>query len=366
MPSAKPTDTDRTPAPRRPHSAPPRSLDPSPPPPVPPTSRDTLPAVVAGLVCWIVVNANLLALAGRHLPLRASSLADPPTVATILRTNAMYVEILVLMVVVRLLTRHRHGAELVASRAPTREVAKRETQLVLTYGVAAMVGGYLLGRAFGWHAFGFHLDGMVIRTGQPVTPAEAVVWAAYNLLAYAVLPLAFFRRRYSAERLNLRSVDRRGDLLVVVVVLLLESAVQLLVTPDSILGLAPRQALLGAPLTFALSFAGTVLPTMVFVFCVLTPRYLRLTGSIPATVLLGGLTYALLHFFDGWTTFASPADALISVFYLVLFYTGPGMFKTYLTLRTANAWTHVWAYHAIAPHTLVDTPMFVRIFGIRG
>ncbi|MET9019671.1 hypothetical protein ABZV93_06800 [Actinopolymorpha sp. NPDC004070] len=68
----------------------------------------------------------------------------------------------------------------------------------------------------------------------------------------------------------------------------------------------------------------------------------------------------------GWTTFASPADALISVLYLVLFYTGPGMFRTYLTLRTANAWTHVWAYHAIAPHTLVDTPMFVRIFGIRG
>jgi hypothetical protein len=34
--------------------------------------------------------------------------------------------------------------------------------------------------------------------------------------------------------------------------------------------------------------------------------------------------------------------------------TGPGMFETFLTLRTGNARVHVWAYHAIAPHTLVD------------
>jgi hypothetical protein len=103
---------------------------------------------------------------------------------------------------------------------------------------------------------------------------------------------------------------------------------------------------------------------MVFVYCILTPRYLRLTGSVPATVILGGVTYALLHFFDGWTTFADPVDALMSVLFLLLFYAGPGMFKTFLTVRTGNAWVHVWAYHAIAPHTLVDSPMMVRTFGI--
>jgi hypothetical protein len=27
---------------------------------------------------------------------------------------------------------------------------------------------------------------------------------------------------------------------------------------------------------------------------------------------------------------------------------GPGMIKTVLTLRTGNAWVHVWAYHALA------------------
>ena len=35
------------------------------------------------------------------------------------------------------------------------------------------------------------------------------------------------------------------------------------------------------------------------------------------------------------------------------------------TIRTGNAWVHVWAYHALAPHTLVDTPYTVEIFHLR-
>ncbi len=324
--------------------------------------RPSLWYAVAG---WAVVNVALIALAGGHLPLRASSLAQPPTVSKVVGTDLMYLEVFALMVVVHLLTRRRVVPDL-AERAPLRAVARREVAGVVGYGLLAVLGGFLLGNALGWHAFSFHLDGMVIRTGQPVTPAEAVSWAAYNLLAFAVLPFAVFRRRYSTEQLSLHSAGRRADLVLIVVVLVIESTVQLaLAGSDSILGLPLRQALIGAPVTFVLGFAGTVLPTMVFIYCILTPRYLKLTGSVPATVLLGGLTYALLHFFDGWTNFASPTDALISVLYLLLFYTGPGMFKTFLTIRTANAWTHVWAYHAIAPHTLLDTPMFVKVFGIR-
>ncbi|WP_329238663.1 hypothetical protein OG417_36230 [Actinoallomurus sp. NBC_01490] len=313
---------------------------------------------------FVLVNGLLISIGGRHLPFHASSLAEPPTPAAVLGADAMYLEIFGLMALAYLLTRRRAGVDL-AARAPARPQARRETLLVLAYGVVAMLGGLMLGRAFGWHAFGFHLDGMVIRTGQRVMPEEMVAWAAYNLVVYAVVPFLVFRRRYSAEQLNLRSRDRRGDLLVILVILAVESTVQLL-SNGAILDLKPRQLLLGAPLTFALSFAGTVLPTMVFIYCILTPRYLKLTGSVPATVILGGLTYALLHFFDGWTNFASPVDTLLSVLYLLLFYTGPGMFKTFLTVRTANAWVHVWAYHAIAPHTLIDTPMTVEVFGIRG
>ncbi len=319
--------------------------------------------VRVGLVGWLLTNLALVALGGDHLPFHASALATPPTVSAVLRTNAMFVEVFVLMAVVHLMTRRRRTPD-IASRSPEHTLAAREVIGVLAYGALAMTGGFALGHALGWHAFGFHLDGMVIRTGQEVVPREAITWATYNLLAYAVLPLAFFRRRYSGEALSLRSSDRRADLRLILAVLVIESTVQLSLTP-AIFSLDGRQLLLGAPLTFLLSFAGTVLPTMVFVYCVLTPRYLRLTGSVAATVILGGLTYASLHMLDGWTNVATPADALLSALYVVLFYTAPGMFKTFLTLRTGNAWVHVWAYHAIAPHTLIDTPMFVKIFGIR-
>lgn len=348
----------------------PTTTTPPPPPPRPPAARRRLPALLhrrsvqAAIAGWAATNIALVVVSAGHLPFHASTLAEPPALAAVLKADAMLLEVFALMVVVALLTRRRPVPDL-AARAPARPEAGRETAAVLVYGVVAMAGGYLLGHAFGWHAFGFHLDNMVIRTGTPVVPQEALCWAGYNLIAYAVVPFAVFRSRYTGEALNLRSANRRADLVLILVVLALESAVQLSLTSPSILDLSPHQVLLGAPLTFVLSFAGTVLPTMVFIYCILTPRYLRLTGSAPATVILGGLTYALLHFFDGWTTFAGPADALLSVLYLLLFYTGPGMFKTFLTLRTGNAWVHVWAYHAIAPHTLLDTPMMTSTFGIR-
>ncbi len=315
------------------------------------------------LLAWLSTNVALIALGGGHLPFHATKLADPPTAGAVLQTNAMFFEVFALMGVVHLLTRHRPAPD-VAARAPERGRAARETVLVLAYGVLAMVGGYLFAHAFGWHAFGLHLDGMIIRTDQSVVPHEALAWAAYNVLAYAVAPFLFFRHRYSTTQLSLHSSNWRSDLKVILVVLTLEGTVQLLLDPE-VLRLDRTQLLLGAPLTFVISFAGTVLPAMVFVYCILTPRYLRLTGSFSGTVVLGGLTYAALHLLDGWTSLASPTDALLSALYVLLFYTGPGMFKTFITLRTGNAWAHVWAYHALAPHTLIDTPMFVKIFAIR-
>ena len=319
-------------------------------------------AVIAA--CWLCLNATVLLLSAGHLPFRASSLARPPTAEILIRPNLMLLEVVGLMAVVWLMTRRRTVPDL-AGRAPDRRRAARETLALLGYGVLAQLGGLILGRALGWHAFGFHLDGMVINTGQQVVPAEAISWASYNLICYAVLPLIIFRRRYSTTQLGLRSSDRRADLILVLVILVLESSVQLLTSPHSVFDLEPRQILIGAPLTFLLSFGGTVAPTMIFVYAILLPRYLKLTGSVPPTVALGGLTYAGLHVMDGWTNFTTPTDAVLSVLFAILFYGGPGMFKAYITIRTANAWTHVWAYHAIAPHTLLDTPMFVRIFGIR-
>jgi len=94
------------------------------------------------------------------------------------------------------------------------------------------------------------------------------------------------------------------------------------------------------------------------------PRYLKLTGSFATTVVLGGLTYAAMHLVEGWSVFTTPRDTALSLIFVVLGYFGPGMIKTFITLRTGNAWVHAIGYHAIAPHVVVDAPLMAKVFGI--
>jgi hypothetical protein len=307
---------------------------------------------------WVLVTADAA------LPFDWPALGGRSVAGRLIDVNLAMLEVLLVMGVVVALTRTRAAPDLVG-RAPGRQVAQRETLLLLGYGVTALGAGFLLARSFGWHPFGLHLAGTLYGTHEHVVPAEAIVWAAYNLLVYAVLPLLFFRRRYSAEELNLRSADRRRDSVVIVAVLAIESLFQLLVLRPELFDLTGRQLLYGATVTFVLYLAGAVLPAMVFVYAILVPRYLRLTGSTAATVVLGGLTYTLLHVWDAWAVFTSPRNAVLSVVFLAFTYFGPGMIKTLLTVRTGNAWVHVWAYHAFAPHTLHETTHVVEVFRIR-
>ena len=199
---------------------------------------------------------------------------------------------------------------------------------------------------------------------MPPKPTEVWIWASYNFLVFAVAPYLYFRRRYTNTQLNLRSTNRRNDALLIVVVLVIESAFELAVFDKNIFRLSPYQVLLGAPLTFFVFFIGTVLPTMVLIYAILLPRYLKLTGSTISAVLLGGITYAAMHIVEGWSAFDSPRHAALSLMFVLLQYFGPGMIKSVLTLRTGNAWVHAVSYHAVAPHVLVDTPLMVKIFGL--
>jgi hypothetical protein len=272
-------------------------------------------------------------------------------------------EIFLLMGLTFQLTRRRSIPDM-AARAPDRKVAARETVLVVIYAALGQVGGWLLGPALGFRPFSFHIAGSVF--GCTVTPerGEIWVWALYNFFVFAAAPYIYFRRRYSSTELNLRSTNRRNDAVVIIAVLVIESAFELAAFNKNVFTLSPRQMMLGAPLTFLFFFIGTVLPTMILIYSILLPRYLKLTGSPISTVLLGGLTYAAMHIVEGWSAFDSPRDTALSLVFVLLQYFGPGMIKSVLTLRTGNAWVHALSYHAVAPHVLVDTPLVTKIFSI--
>jgi hypothetical protein len=332
---------------------------------VSPAAAAPLRRVIAvAVLAWLALNAAILMLAHGYLPFDRPNLAGAPFWFQVAMPTIAMVEQLALMGLVAFMTRGRPPGE-IAVRAPAAAAARREVGFVLVGAMAAQAGGWVLGPALGFRPFSFHLAGTLVGCSTLPSPKEAMIWAGYNFVAFAVAPFLWFHRRYSLRELCL-TFDRRGrDLRVTIAVLLVESAVQLAVMP-AIVHLPLRVILVAAPLTFLLFLVGTVLPTMVIVYSILLPRYYKLTGSVSITVILGGLTYAAMHLVEGWSSFASPADGLLSVLFVFLSYTGPGMFKSFVTLRTSNAWVHAIGYHAFAPHTLLDTPLIAKVFGVRG
>jgi hypothetical protein len=313
---------------------------------------------------WIAGFIAVLWLAQGSLPFARPAVAGLPFLVQVAAPNLVMLEIILLMIVTFLLTRARSIPDM-AARAPDRRRTLNETSFILGYAALGQIGGWLAGPALGFHPFSFHIAGSIY--GCLVAPGRAEVWtwALYNFVVFAVIPYVYFRRHYTNAELNLRSTNLRNDVLVVVVILFAESGFELLGFDNNVFRLPLRQVLLGAPLTFAIFFIGTVLPTMVLIYAILLPRFLKLTGSATSTVLLGGLTYAGMHLVEGWSAFDSPRHVALSLIFVVFQYFGPGMMKSVLTLRTGNAWVHAVSYHALAPHVLVDTPLIVKIFAIR-
>jgi len=312
---------------------------------------------------WVIGSLVVLWLAQGSLPFDRPAVSQLPFSLQLAMPTMGMIEVFVLMIVTFLLTSRRTIPDM-AARAPERRTALNETVGLLCYAFLGQVGGWVVGPALGYRSFSFHIAGTVFGCSVPPTPGEVGIWALYNFLVFAVLPYVYFRRRYTNTELNLRSTNRRNDAAVICVILILESAVELAMFDNNILRLNPHQIIVGAPLTFIIFFVGTVLPTMVLIYAILLPRYLRLTGSTISTVLLGGLTYAAMHIVEGWATFDSPRNTALSLMFVLFQYFGPGMIKSMLTLRTGNAWVHAVSYHAVAPHVLIDTPLMVRAFGI--
>jgi hypothetical protein len=320
--------------------------------------------VQAAAALWVAGYLAVLGLAHGSLPFDRPAVAQRPFAVQLAAPTIGLAQIFALMALAFLLTRRRAIPDM-AARAPERRAALREVVLVIAYAALGQVGGWILGPALGYRPFSFHVAGSVFGcTTTPLEPAEVWIWMGYNFFVFAAAFYLWFRWRYTNTALNLCSTNRRNDSLLILVVLAVESAFELCVFDKTVFSLSLRQALLGAPLTFVVYFLGTVLPTMVLIYSILLPRFLRLTGSTISTVLLGGLSYAAMHIVEGWSAFDSPRDAALSLLFVLFTYFGPGMMKSVLTVRTGNAWVHAISYHAVAPHVIVDTPLIVKVFGI--
>jgi MFS family permease len=320
------------------------------------------PAGMVALALWTIANLAVVILARGSLPFDRPAVASMPFVTQVALPTLGFLEIFALMGVVYAITRKRTPPDL-AARAPAKATAAFETFGVLVYAMLGQVGGWLLGPALGYRPFSFHIAGTLFGMSMPISPGSVWTWMFYNFIVFAVVPYLVFRRRYSATQLNLKSVAPRADFRLIVTIALIESAYQLTVFPG-LLKLSSHAIALAVPLAFLVFFFGTVLPTMVLIYAILLPRYMKLTGSPTVVVLLGGLTYALMHLVEGWTMFTTPRDIALSLIFVFMTYIGPGMFKSFITLRTGNAWVHAIAYHAIAPHVTVDTPAIAKVFGI--
>jgi hypothetical protein len=317
------------------------------------------------LAGWILIAIAVQILAGSSLPFDRPSLEGQAVQTQIVNAHLNLVQALLVIALTYAATQHRVAPDL-AARVPSRAVAVGEVAGLVAYGVLVQAGGALVGGWMGTPPLSAHMPGSIYAVREPITPAQALVWMAYNFVLYALVPYLFFRHRgYSNEQLSLRSSNRANDTLVIVVVLVFEGAVELAFIGAGFFALTASQKVVGMALSIAFNFFGTVLPVMIFMYAILLPRFLKLTGSIAATIVLGGLGYTAMHVLDAWTAYYGLRDGALSVMFLLLQYFGPGMVKSVLTLRTGNAWVHAIGYHAIAPHAWIDAPNLARIFAVR-
>jgi hypothetical protein len=198
---------------------------------------------------WIGSYGLVLWLAHGSLPFNRPAVNQLPFAVQLAAPSVTLIEIFALMAVTVLLTRRRVIPDMTA-RTQGRQTTIKETFWLLSYAMLGQAGGWILGPALGFRPFSFHVAGTVFGCAVAPAPAELWTWALYNFLVFAVVPYLYFRRRYSNQDLNLRSSNRRNDALLILVVLIIESAFELAVFDHTIFGLSARQMWLGASLTF--------------------------------------------------------------------------------------------------------------------
>jgi hypothetical protein len=320
------------------------------------------PSLWIALVIWCLLSAAAILLCRNGVPLNRPELANVPPVTDVLNNSIGLVLIVLLVGIVSFLARHRSFPNL-AERAPERSIARREMLAMWIYGAVVLFAGRILGQHYFGEGLALHLNGCLFGATHVQSPAAVYTWAAYNGIFLALLPYLIFRwRGYSREALNLRSANWKNDTLIIAVVMLIGCAYEL--AGPNIFQLTPHQQLVGGALSLVLHLCGTDLPIMIFIYAILLPRYARLFSPLTA-FLAGAVSYPLMHVFESWTSYDSLNHAAVSVIFVLLTFFPAGVMKSFLTFRTGNAWVHMWGFHAITPHVMVDTRLVVRDFNIR-
>jgi hypothetical protein len=313
------------------------------------------------LTLWILISVAAVELCHGAMPLPIGPHPGDPKGMVIFSSIAL--PFLVLEIgLVALITRRRPMPDL-AERAPERGVALRETLLLWIYGAVVLLGGRFIGLHFFRAAIALHLNGSLVGATRMQSPEEVYAFAAYNGIFFALIPYVVFRLRgYSHEQLNLRSANWKNDTIVIFAVMGIGCFIDF-AFDGNFSRLTHHQQIVGGLLSFIIHLFGTDLPVMIFIYAILQPRYAKLTAPVTA-FLLGAASYPALHVFESWTRYDTLAHAVLSVIVVFLTFFPPGVMKSFLTIRTGNAWVHMWGFHAISPHVTVDTRLIVADFHI--
>ncbi len=307
---------------------------------------------------WLLLNTLLLFLGRDDMPV---SLIEGDGLAHVLLFLSTGFSYLLHLAIIYAITMRREVPD-IAAKAPARKTAVRETIYLWVYALIVLI---VLGGGFG---IGLHLPGTIFDPNVTLSGSSIIVWAGVNFFFFAALPYLMFRRLgYSNDDMLLRSHNWRADILLIGVVLILETLLEWFGIPDGMrfFALTPTQMGLGGLLNLFLHLLGTGLPILIFVQAILVPRYYKISGSLSGAVVAGGITYATFHLFEFWTVYQSLETTAVSLAFVYLQFTGAGMIKAMMTLRSGNAWTHLWGYHLIAPHLWTDTNIIVQAFRIR-
>jgi len=314
------------------------------------------------LLLWVLISLGALGLCHGSMPLQIGPNPTNP-VAQVISSSIALVFLVLEVGLVSLITRRRPWPDL-AERAPERGVALRETVFLWIYGGMVLLAGRFIGIHYFGEAIAMHLNGSLVGATRVQSPNEVYTWAAYNGILLGLIPYAAFRLRgYSNQQLNLKSSNLRSDVIVILVVLAIGCFMDLTLG-TSFTKLTHHQQIVGGLLTFVVHMFGTDMPIMIFIYSILVPRYARLVSPVTA-FLLGAASYPAMHVFESWTRYDTLSHSVLSVIVVFLFFFPPGVMKSFLTIRTGNAWVHMWGFHAISPHVTVDTRLIVRDFDIR-